>query len=159
MSNLFSQRRIAASILNCGYHRVYIEDRPEVLREVGQALTREDITKLIKAGKIKKRKIQGTSRRVARERRLKYKRGQRRGPGSRSGRKGARTDPKTQWINKIRAQRKYLRELRDEGYLTPGTYRVLYRQAKGNLFRSVRYLNNYIAEKGLAEKKLPPLRR
>ena len=51
----------------------------------------------------------------------------------------------------------YLMNLRDEGYILPNTYRRLYRQSKGNLFRSIRYLDNYIKENNLAEKRLPSL--
>ncbi|RMG37788.1 MAG: 50S ribosomal protein L19e [Methanobacteriota archaeon] len=157
MSDVRAQRRIAAELMKVGVNRVLIKEK--FLGQVALALTREDVGKLISRGAITKRRIKGTSRRRSRERHAKYKRGQRRGPGSRKGTKNARESQKRVWINKIRAQRKYLRKLRDEGYLTPHTYRKLYLQAKGNLFRSVRYLHNYIAERDLAEKKLPPFKR
>ncbi|MHA2249880.1 MAG: 50S ribosomal protein L19e, partial [Candidatus Kariarchaeaceae archaeon] len=67
----------------------------------------------------------------------------------------ARYNHKTRWINKIRAQRKYLMGLRDEGYISPSDYRKLYLQAKGNLFRSVRFLANHIRESGIAKKRIP----
>ena len=159
MTNLTSQRRLAARIMKCGVNRVYISDDDATTRRVSMALTREEISKLINSGTIKKRTIQGTSRRKARARHHKIQRGQRRGVGSRKGTKNARTNQKSVWINKIRGQRKYLRKLRDEGYITPRNYRILYRQAKGNLFRSLRYLHNYIQERGYAEKKIPAPRR
>jgi large subunit ribosomal protein L19e len=92
---------------------------------------------------------------------MKFKkaRGQKRGPGKRKGTANARTNEKRVWINKIRAQRKYIAKLRDEEYITPSTYRVLYKQAKGNLFRSVRYLSNHIRQNGLAIKRLPELKK
>ncbi len=157
MTDVRAQRRIAAELMGVGINRVLIKE--EFLGRVALALTRSDVGKLITSGAITKRRVVGTSRRRARERHHKHKRGQRKGPGSRKGSKNARENQKRVWINKIRAQRKYLRKLRDEGYLTPHTYRKLYLQAKGNLFRSVRYLHNYIAERDLASKKLPPFQR
>lgn len=156
MVNITPQRRMASQMLGRGENGIWMD--PEELYQISLAITREDVAKLIHDGYIKPRKIRGTSRGRARAQRFKLKRGQRRGPGSRKGTKNARSNQKRQWINKIRAQRKYLRQLRDEEYITPNSYRVLYNQAKGNLFRSVRYLSNYIREHNLAEKRLPELR-
>ncbi|MCY3411213.1 MAG: 50S ribosomal protein L19e [Candidatus Heimdallarchaeota archaeon] len=156
MTNLTAQRRIAASILKRGYNGVWISNEKNF--SVSSAITREDVNNLISSGIIKPRKIKGTSRGRARAQKSKRARGQRRGPGSRKGTANARNNAKRVWINKIRAQRKYLAKLRDEEYITPATYRTLYRQAKGNLFRSVRYLSNHIREDGLALKRLPELK-
>ena len=87
----------------------------------------------------------------------KKKKGQRIGPGSRKGPKYSRLSKKDRWISKIRVQRKFLKQLRDEDYIDTSTYRKLYLQSKGGLFRSVRYLRNYITEHGLAKKRLPEL--
>lgn len=157
MTDLRSQRRIAAELMKCGVNRVYID--PERMDSVELALTRSDVARLIHKGVIKQRKIQGTSRRKARANHPKKQRGQQKGPGSRKGTAKARNNPKDVWMNKIRAQRRYLKKLREEEYITPSNYRMLYKQAKGNLFRSVRYLSNYIQDRGLAEKKLPPPRQ
>ncbi len=157
MSDLRAQRRIAAELLKVGVNRVHIDENQ--MGKVSLALTRKDVAKLIRLGVISKRRVVGTSRRKARARHYKRQRGQGKGLGSRKGSANARNNAKRVWINKIRAQRKYLRKLRDEGYLTPQTYRKLYLQAKGNLFRSVRYLHNYIAERDLASKKLPQFSR
>jgi len=157
MTDITPQKRMAAEMLKRGRNGVWVD--PDGLFKVSNAITREDVEKLIHDGYIKPRKIKGTSRGRARAQRFKRKRGQRRGPGSRKGTQKARSPPKRQWINKIRAQRKYLKNLRDEGYISPNTYRKLYRQSKGNLFRSVRYLNNYIREHNLAEKRLPELKK
>jgi len=157
MVNVLPQKRLAAEILDRGMNGVWVD--PESLFKISNAITREDVEKLIHDGLIKPRKIKGTSRGRARAQKFKRARGQRRGPGSRKGTKNARTPPKRKWINKIRAQRKYLKDLRDGEYITPNTYRKLYRQAKGNLFRSKRYLHNYIREHDLAEKRLPELNK
>ena len=150
-----TQRKIAAKVLKVGVNRVKID--PESLPDVALAITREDIRRHIDDGDIKSRKVKGISRGRARAIAVKRKRGQRIGHGSRKGPKYSRLSSKDRWINKIRVQRKYLKSLRDEGYIDTINYRKLYLQAKGGLFRSVRYLRNYIAEHGLAKKRLPEM--
>lgn len=157
MTNLRAQRRIASKIFKRGYNGIWLDTEEGF--KISQAVTREDVRKLINDGYIKQRKIHGTSRGRARAQRFKRQRGQRRGPGSRKGTKNARNNQKRVWINKIRAQRKYLKQLRDEDYISPKDYRKLYTQSKGNLFRSVRYLSNYIRESGIALKRIPELSR
>ncbi len=156
MTNLRSQRKIASKLLKRGRNGVWMD--PDMYNTISSAIKREDVASLIKNGTIKPRKIQGTSRGRTRAQKKKRARGQRRGLGSRKGTKKARSNPKRIWINKIRVQRKYLRQLRDEEYITRSTYRLLYRQAKGNMFRSVRYLSNHIRENGLAIKRIPELK-
>ena len=157
MTDVKNQRRLAGEILKRGKNAIWMDH--ELPQKISQAITREDVAKLIRDGAIKAKQKQGTSRARARALKKRRARGQRRGPGSRKGTRNARLNAKTAWINKIRAQRKYLRKLRDEEYITPHTYRMLYRQAKGNLFRSVRYLSNWIMEHNLAEKRLPELKK
>ncbi|MCK5140622.1 MAG: 50S ribosomal protein L19e [Candidatus Heimdallarchaeota archaeon] len=150
-----TQRRLAAKILKVGSNRVKIN--PDSLYDLSLAITREDVRRHIDDGDIKKRKIIGVSRGRARAVAAKKRRGQRIGVGSRKGPKYSRLSKKDRWISKIRVQRKFLKKLRDEGYIDTVTYRKLYLQSKGALFRSVRYLRNYIAEHGLSKKRLPEL--
>ncbi len=150
-----TQRKIAAKVLKVGVNRVIIE--PDSLQDVALAITREDIRRHIDDGDIRKRKVKGVSRGRVRAVAAKKRKGQRIGPGSRKGPKYSRLPSKDRWVAKIRAQRKYLKNLRDEGYIDTLNYRKLYLQAKGSLFRSVRYLRNYIVEHGLAKKRLPEL--
>ena len=149
------QRRLAAKILKVGVNRVKID--PDSLSDVALAITREDVRRHIDDGNIRKRKVKSISRGRARALHAKKRRGQRMGIGSRKGPKYSRLPKKRQWINRVRAQRKFLRQLRDEGYIDTNTYRTLYLQSKGGLFRNVRYLRNYIAERGLAKKRLPEI--
>lgn len=153
MTELKAQKRIASQIIKRGENGIWID--PEKGFKVALAVTREDVTKLINDGVIRSRKIKGTSRGRARAQKFKRARGQRRGPGSRKGTSNARMNEKVLWMNKIRAQRKYLKKLRDEEYISTNTYRTLYKQAKGNLFRNVRFLGNYIRENGLSLKRIP----
>ncbi|MCX8162856.1 MAG: 50S ribosomal protein L19e, partial [Candidatus Bathyarchaeota archaeon] len=54
------QRRIAASLLGVGYHRVWID--PEKTEDVQSAITRGDIRALVKDGVIRGKPARGTSR-------------------------------------------------------------------------------------------------
>ncbi|NHJ32952.1 MAG: 50S ribosomal protein L19e, partial [Asgard group archaeon] len=138
MTDLKTQRNIAADIRGVGVNRVYID--PDAADEVQMALTRRDIRALIHSGAIKTRKEKGISRGRARELHIKRIKGQRRGHGSRKGRKSARTDLRREWINRIRKQRAYLKVLRDKNFIDKATYRLLYLRAKGGMFRSANYL-------------------
>lgn len=157
MTDLKAQRRMASQIVKRGENGVWID--PEKGFKVALAVTREDVSKLVNDGVIRTRKIKGTSRGRARAQKFKRARGQRKGPGSRKGTANARMNTKDLWMNKIRSQRKYLKKLRDEEFITTNTYRILYKQSKGNLFRNVRFLSNYIRENGLALKRLPEGRK
>lgn len=153
MTNVSSQKRIASKLVKRGENGIWVD--PEETYKVAQAVTREDVSKLIHDGLIKRRSIKGTSRGRARAQKFKRARGQRKGPGSRKGTANARTNTKVLWMNKIRAQRKYLKKLREADYITPTTYRDLYYKAKGNYFRSVRFLSNFIREGGHSLKRIP----
>jgi large subunit ribosomal protein L19e len=52
-------------------------------------------------------------------------------------------------MNKIRAQRRKLRELRERRIIAVNTYRSLYRKAKGGEFRSIAELERYINDRNL----------
>ena len=142
MTDLSAQRRLAADVLDVGKNRVWFD--PEEQGDIAEAITREDVRELVDSGIIRAEDAKGNSRGRARERAQKRAYGHRKGPGSRKGKAGARQNSKEQWQDKIRAQRRKLRELRDAGELTPTQYRDLYNKARGGEFRSVRYLMNYI---------------
>jgi large subunit ribosomal protein L19e len=142
--NLKNQKALAADILKVGVSRVYID--PTRLEDVSMAIRREDIKRLIHDGFIKKKPEKGISHGRARKVRKKRKLGRRRGYGTRSGRKTARLPRKRRWIQKIRPIRKKLKMLRARRMISPATYRMLYRKAKGNSFRSVAHLETYVDE-------------
>ncbi|MEM2925266.1 MAG: 50S ribosomal protein L19e [Methanocellales archaeon] len=151
MVDLAIQKRLASEILGVGQTRVWID--PEKIEEVAKAITREDIRGLIEQGVIKRKPVRGISRGRARERALKRAKGRRRGHGSRKGAKGARSPSKEQWMKRIRALRKRLRELRDAGKITKGIYRKLYLKAKGGEFRSVAHLNAFLKSQALLKEE------
>lgn len=142
MTNLTNQRRIASKVLGCGLHRVWLD--PEALEDIAAAITREDIRELVESGNIKSAPVKGVSRGRARARDAKRKYGHRKGHGSRKGKKGARNPRKEQWMKKIRALRRRLKELRDDGTLDRSTYCKVYRKAKGGEYRSVAHLETHL---------------
>ncbi|MDG6225719.1 MAG: 50S ribosomal protein L19e [Candidatus Thermoplasmatota archaeon] len=144
--NVTTQRRMAALIMKCGVNRVKIN--PNNLEDISEAVTRDDIRKLIKEGIIDKRPKAGIS-----GGRKKYVQGQkdggkRKGHGSRKGSKYARFPKKRRWISTIRPIRRVLREYRGEGVISDETYRYYYRHASGGVFRSVGHMKMHMeAEK------------
>ena len=140
MTDLKTQRRIAARILGVGEDRVWID--PEKIAEVKNALTADDIRELIKKGIIKKLPLIGQSRARARILHKKRKKGRRRGHGSRKGAIGGRIDEKRQWIYKVRKQRRFLRFYRDK--IPKDLYRRLYRLIKGGFFRNLNHLKEHM---------------
>lgn len=149
---LRAQRRIAAAIMKTGRNNVWID--PDFAYDVSLALTRDDIRKLIYDRVIQSRPMQGVSRARARVRTLEKKRGQHRGHGSRHGTANARSGGrKSLWMKKIRAQRRYLKALRDEELITRVQYRELYAKSKGGAFRSLSHLRHTINELGWLKKK------
>ena len=144
MTDLKTQRELAADVLDVGKNRVWLD--PDEQEEIADAITRDDIRELVEVGIIRAKDARGNSRGRARERNAKRAYGHRKGPGSRKGTANARQDRKEGWIDTIRAQRRTLRALRDDGTLEPATYRDLYDKSRGGEFRSVRYMLTYIEQ-------------
>jgi large subunit ribosomal protein L19e len=142
MTDLKAQRRMAADVLDVGKDRVWMD--PEEQAELADAITREDIRDLVDQGTIRVKDAKGNSKGRARERKAKRDYGHRKGAGSRRGKAGARQNTKKAWISRIRAQRKRLRDLRDDGPLSASEYRTLYNKASGGEFDSVDRLETYI---------------
>ncbi|MHA1650179.1 MAG: 50S ribosomal protein L19e [Candidatus Helarchaeota archaeon] len=148
--NLRAQRRIASEILKVGKNRVKID--PDREDDVSMAITRDDIRTLIHEKGITARYDKGVSRARARIIHLKKKKGKRKGPGSRKGKKTTYNPRKRAWIQKIRPQRRYLRRLRARRIITVSTYRKLYRWASSGMFRSVAHLEFFIKDKKLTRR-------
>lgn len=144
MTDLGAQKRLAADVLDVGENKVWFD--PNAQADIAEAITRDEIRELVDEGIIQAEETRSNSRGRARERNEKRSYGHQKGPGSRRGKAGARQNEKEAWTDSIRAQRRKLRELRDEGEVTPGQYRELYRKASGGEFRSVRYMLNYIED-------------
>ncbi|MDY6769058.1 MAG: 50S ribosomal protein L19e [Candidatus Nanohaloarchaea archaeon] len=140
MTDLSSQKRMAADILDVGESRVWID--PDRVDDVEGAITKQDMRNLIESGVVRKTEKEGTTRRTDRSG------GD--GPGSRSGTAGARKSDKEEWTEKIRALRSELKDLREDGDISPSQYRELYDKASGGFFRSKKHMELYI-EKNLGD--------
>lgn len=142
MSDLTAQRRLAADVLDVGENRVWFD--PDAQSDIASAITREEIRELVESGRIRADTKRGNSRGRARERNAKRAYGHRKGPGSRQGKATARHDDRDEWVDGIRAQRRELKALRDDGTLDPTQYREAYDKARGGEFGSIRYMRAYL---------------
>ena len=146
MTDLSAQRRLAADVLDAGKNRIWFD--PDRQSDLAEAITREDIRDLAEEGAIRVDEPEGNSRGRAKERQKKRAYGHQSGPGSRKGEAGARHNTKDDWRSRIRAQRRRLRELRDDGEISRSRYRDLYDKASGGEFDSVADLERYIDTQG-----------
>lgn len=149
MTNLKTQRKLAAKILKCGKNRVWIN--PNNLEEISKAITKYDIRELIAEGLIKKKRKKGTSRGKWRDRMKKRKKGRGKGHGSRKGKMGARKSKKRKWMERIRAIRDELKKLKKEDKISQKTYRMLYKLSKSGEIKSRKRLREYIEKHELEE--------
>ena len=145
------QKRLAAQILQCSPKRVIFNQ--EQLDKIKEGITKGDIRSLVKKGAIKVVQKKGISRLRAKERQQQRKKGRQRGHGTRKGTRNARSSQKTQWINRIRVQRDFLKQLRDNKNIAVSVYHTLYMKAKGGFFRSLRHMKIYMNENKLFEGK------
>ena len=143
--DLKTQKRMAADVMDVGKDRVWID--PDEQEKVDEAITRKDIRNLIEGGTIQKKDEKGTSKGRAKHIKKQKKKGRRKGQGSRKGKKGARKSDKKKWMEKIRAIRNRLKEMRDEGEITSDQYRELYDMSKGGFFRDTKHLENHVENK------------
>ena len=142
MTDLSAQKRLAADELDVGVDRVWLD--PEAQSELADAITREDIREQIEQGTIRAADTKSNSRGRARDRAETRSYGHRTGAGTRKGKAGGRQDERDDWVQRIRAQRERLRELRDDGPLDSSQYRELYDKASGGEFEDVRRLESYV---------------
>jgi large subunit ribosomal protein L19e len=149
--NLKTQKRLAAQILKCSAKKIWLDiSRASDIKE---AITKADIKSLIVEKLIKKRHPKNSSKFWARKKKVQKRKGRQKGPGSRKGKKTARLPKKKAWMNKIRIQRNFLKELKDKTIITKSDYRMLYSKSKGGFFRSKAHIKLYIEEHGLTKKK------
>ena len=143
------QKRITASLFDVGKKRVWFN--PENLTEIKEAITKRDIKNLVKSGAIIIKQEKNISRYRIRKRLLQKKKGRMRGIGSRKGTVNARFSTKKAWMIRIRNQKMFLRDLRDNNKILKKDYRMLYRKAKGGFFRSRRHIELYLEEHKLTK--------
>lgn len=139
-----SVRRMAAQLLDAGRKRVTFDQAQ--LGEIGKAVTKDDVRKLIDADAITVKREKGVPRTRGRLRTVKRRlRGA--GVGGRRGSANARTTRKRHWAMTVRAQRTLLRQLRDDSKLLQG-YREIYWKIKGGAFPDKAHMITYLKERG-----------
>ncbi len=131
-------KELVADIYGVGAHRVRID--PARLAEVEEALTKDDLRGLVARGVIEILPKRSPSRHRARYLHAQKRKGRRRGFGSRKGTPGARLRRKLGWMLKIRAIRRFLKQLRTEGKISSAEYRRIYLLAKGGHVRSKKHV-------------------
>ena len=137
-------KRLASDIMDVGMNRVKFKEGKDSLTRIKEALTRMDVQGLIKDGVVYK---------VPKKGRRKVQKRKKRGKGSRKGK--SIIPDKEKWMTRVRAQRKYLRELVDSGALDKENKRTVYRRIKSGLFRSKKAMFTYLKDAGLIhEEKL-----
>ncbi len=146
------QKDLAARTLGVSRDRVKFRIKSEEdLEKVKNVISRSDVKELLEEGIIVKLPKRGNSRTRANYILAQKKKGRRTGHGSRKGTKKARNGKKRLWIIKIRALRRYLKGLREEGKLDSKTYRDLYLKCKSGVFRNKRHLIMYIEQNNLVK--------
>ncbi|SRR3989344_1421320 len=147
--NLRMKKRIVQSLYNVGLKRIWID--PTKLKEVKEAITKNDVKGLVKKGIIIIKQNHGSSRFRIRKANIQSRKGRGKGIGSRKGASNARLSRKSEWMIKIRNQKILLKSLRDKSSISRRDYRSLYRKAKGGFFRNKRHLEIYLQEHKLIE--------
>jgi len=147
MPDLKSQREIASRVMDCGKSRVWFD--PSRTEDIKDAITAEDVRRLVKDGVIKAIPKKGNSGFRTNFVRMQKKKGRRKGKGSMKGPIGTRIGRKRAWIKRIRTLRSLLRELRDNKRIDNATYRKVYMISKSGYLRSRAHLMTYLERSNL----------
>ena len=138
---IYTVRRLASDILGVGENRIRM--KPDQLSRVKEALTRGDVITLIRDGVVYK---------IAKQGRRKIEKRPRRGFGRIRGK--ATINKKEEWMARLRAQRKYLKELVANGSLDKKYKRKIYGKVKSGAFKTKKTLVIYLKENGIYTEKI-----
>jgi large subunit ribosomal protein L19e len=141
--NIAKKRELIARIMDVGVNRIRFE--PDRLDDIADSITREDIRSLIRKGAIWTVKVKGTSRARA-EAKFAIRRKSGLGPGSKKGKKTARTGKKRAYVIKIRSMRYHIKVLKDRNDINREAYWSLYKTINGGQVRSLAHLRDLVKQ-------------
>lgn len=150
--NLRNKKQLAARLYGVGLNRVKFDEAR--LNDIKEAITKRDIKGLVISGAISIEVKHGASKSGFRARLKQKRKGRRQGQGSRKGKRTARLRNKVAWMNKIRAQRKYIGLLREKGYIKNDAFQNVYKKSGGGFFRSKRHIRIYLEENKIITKNV-----
>jgi large subunit ribosomal protein L19e len=145
------QKRLAADVLKCSEKRITFD--PARLNDIKEAITKTDIRLLVGEGAISEKQKKGVSRSRANKIKTQKSKGLRKGQGSRKGKPTARVPKKETWMKRVRAQRRFIRKIKENGLIDQEVYKDIYRKSKGGFFRSISHMKIYLVEKKIFTKK------
>ncbi|MBN2478196.1 hypothetical protein JXB01_02790 [Candidatus Micrarchaeota archaeon] len=144
MTSLDTIKRLASDILGVGVKRVKFKKElsEDERRQVEESITRQNVRDLIQDKIITAKREKG---RVSKPKKKKTTKGRRK------GKKHSKLSQKEKWMERVRAQRKYLAKLVADGKLERGNRKDIYLKIKGGQFRSISALNTYLKDNKLVK--------
>lgn len=135
---VLSVKRLAADVLNVGVNKIRLD--PTRLSEISGSLTRADIRELIKKGVIVRLKNAGRDSTAKKRKRTP------------AHMRGTVIKQKDAWMERIRAQRKFLKFITSTKAINNETRKSLYGKIKSGIFKNKRAIVLYLKDAALIAK-------